>query len=84
MFFRQVIGTPMGFNPATFMANLFLYHYGKKYMCNLQKTNMFIARQFSNVFVFTDDLDPMNDNGEVEHSNLVIYPPELELGIENK
>ena len=30
--FRQIIGIPMGFNPAPFIANLFLYLYENRFM----------------------------------------------------
>ena len=33
--FRQVIGIPMGLDPAPFIANLFLYVYENRYMENL-------------------------------------------------
>ena len=42
--FKQIIGIPMGSDPAPFMANLFLYYY-------------------SNIFLFIDDLNAINDNG---------------------
>ena len=77
--FRQVIGIPMGSDPAPFMANLFLYHYESEWMKDLKKTNLITARKFSNTFRFIDDLNAMNDGGEFEKHFLEIYPPELEL-----
>lgn len=53
MFFRQLIGIPMGFDAALFIANLFLYFYEKKWL--LQKRDLQKARIFSNIFMFKDD-----------------------------
>ena len=77
--FRQVIGIPMGSDPAPFMANLFLYHYESKWLKELKKTNLLKARKFSNTFRFIDDLNAMNDGGLFEQHFKEIYPPELEL-----
>ena len=35
--FRQIIGIPMGSDPAPFIANLFLYIYENRFMTNLKK-----------------------------------------------
>ena len=77
--FRQVIGIPMGSDPAPFMANLFLYHYESKWLKELKKNNLILARKFSNTFRFIDDLNAMNDGGLFEQYFKDIYPPELEL-----
>ena len=54
LIFRQVIGIPMGSDPAPFMANLFLYHFESKWVKNLKKENLQKARRFSNTFRFID------------------------------
>ena len=77
--FRQVIGIPMGSDPAPFMANLFLYHFESKWLKDLKKTNLLHARKFSNTFRFIDDLNAMNDCGLFESHFHEIYPSELEL-----
>ena len=77
--FRQVIGIPMGSDPASFMANLFLYHYENKWLQEIKKTNLTVARKFSHTFRFIDDLNAMNDSGEFERHINYIYPEELEL-----
>ena len=41
------------------------------------------ARQLANVFRFIDDLTAINDDGEYEHIDKEIYPPEFELKKEN-
>ena len=81
--FRQIIGIPMGSDPAPFMANLFLYFYENKYLKELKKIDTSKARRFGNVFRYIDDLCAINDGGQFENSYKDIYPPELELKKEN-
>ena len=81
--FRQVIGIPMGSDPAPFMANLFLYYYENKWVRNLKKENLMKARKFSHTFRFIDDLIAINDNDQFLHSFKEIYPEELQLNLEN-
>lgn len=81
--FRQVIGIPMGTDPAPFMANLFLYHYERNYVLDLKKNNVHDARLFNNVFRFIDDLCALNDGGLFERHHKNIYPEEMELKKEN-
>ena len=80
--FRQVIGIPMGSDPAPFMANLFLYHYESKWVRNLKKSNIQKARKFSHTFRFIDDLLTINDDNLFLNNFSDIYPPELELNLE--
>ena len=81
--FQQIIGIPMGSDPAPFFANLFLYFYESTWLRQIQKTDIARARRFSNTFRFIDDLSTLNDGGEFSRSYHEIYPPELELGREN-
>ena len=81
--FQQVIGIPMGSDPAPFFANLFLYYYENRWLKNIQKTDIARARRLANNFRFIDDLAAINDGGEFSRSYLEIYPPELELSREN-
>ena len=83
LIFRQVIGIPMGSDPAPFMANLFLYFYESKWLESTKKHNLIKARKFSNVFRFIDDLCAINDDFEFRKNFKNIYPPELELKEEN-
>ena len=83
LIFRQVIGIPMGSDPAPFMANLFLYFYENKWLESTKKHSLYKARKFSNVFRFIDDLCAINDNLEFKNNFKNIYPPELELKQEN-
>ena len=81
--FQQVIGIPMGSDPAPFMANLFLYYYENKWIKNLKKVNLQKARKFCNTFRFIDDLLTINDNNEFLQSIHEIYPAELQLNLEH-
>ena len=83
LLFRQIIGIPMGSDPAPFMANLFLYYYENKWINKLKKSDIGRARRYSNIFRFIDDLSAFNDGGEFQNNYREIYPPELELGKEN-
>ena len=46
--YRQCIGIPMGTDCAPLVANLFLFYYEYKYMKNLIKTNLMLAKRSSN------------------------------------
>jgi hypothetical protein len=81
--FKQVIGIPMGSDPAPFMANLFLYYYESKFLKTYKMKNMANARKFNNIFRFIDDLIAINDDGLFEKNIKNIYPDELELKKEN-
>ena len=81
--FKQVIGIPMGSDPAPFMANLFLYYYESKFLKSYKLKNMGNARKFNNIFRFQDDLAAVNDDGEFDKNINNIYPEELELKKEN-
>ena len=55
--FRQIIGIPMGSDPAPFFANLFLFHYECEWIKKLAKNKKIgLARKFKNTFRFIDDL----------------------------
>jgi len=82
--FRQIIGIPIGSDPAPFFANLFLYVYESKFISNLLKTDPDRARKFRHIFRFIDDLIALNDDGEFSKSFREIYPPEMELKRENR
>ena len=82
--FRQIIGIPMGSDPAPFMANLFLYSYESKYVKELKTKDLFTARKFRHTFRFIDDLLAVNDDGEFGRCFEKIYPPELELKKEHE
>ena len=81
--FRQIIGIPMGSDPAPFFANLFLFHYESMWLKSIKNGQYGKARKFGNVFRFIDDLIAINDGGEFENNYLEIYPPELILKKEN-
>ena len=54
--YRQCIGIQMGTDCAPLVANLFLFHYEYKYMRNLIKCNLMLAKRFTNTMRYIDDL----------------------------
>jgi hypothetical protein len=81
--FKQVIGIPMGTDPAPFMANLFLYYYENKFMNELISKDKAAARKFGYIWRYIDDLNVVNDDKTFENNIHNIYPTELELKKEN-
>ena len=81
--FRQIVGIPMGSDPAPYFANLFLYCYESTWLNKMKKGNSLLARKFGSVFRYIDDLLAINDGGEFEKHYPEIYPSELELKKEN-
>ena len=81
--FCQIIGIPVGSDPAPFFANYFLYFYESKWMNELKKNDLIKARKLCNIFRFIDDLISINDGGKFESYYSNIYPEELQLGKEN-
>ena len=59
--FCQIIGIPMGSDPASFFANL----------------DLIKARKLCNIFRFINDLNPITDDGKFESSYSNIYLEEL-------
>ena len=84
LLFRQTIGMPMGFDPAPFFANLFLFFYEVQWIKLVKKSDYSRARRFLSTFRFIDDLISANDYGEFERSFKEIYPSELTLKKENE
>ena len=80
---RQIIGIPMGSDPAPFFANLFLYYYENQWVDKIKKVDINRARKYSKIFRFIDDLGAINDDGEFGSHFNEIYPPEMELTREN-
>ena len=81
--FQQIIGIPMGIDPAPFWANLFLYFYENKYIQSLISSGSKQAFLYHGIMRFIDDLCAINDNLEFNGSFKDIYPPELELKVEH-
>ena len=79
----RLLVIPMGSDPASFFANLFLYFYEKKWMNDLKKNDLIKARKLCNIFRFIDDLNSINDGEEFESNYSNIYPEELQLSKEN-
>ena len=81
--FRQIVGIPMGSDPAPYFANLFLYRYESTFLNKIKKDNNILARKFGKIYRFIDDLIALNDGSEFEKHFAQIYPTELELKKEN-
>ena len=82
--FLQIIGIPMGIDPAPFWANLYLYHYESEFVTRLSKSDRYRGFKFKNCFRFIDDACCINDSDEFEKSHKEIYPDELQLKCEHK
>ena len=67
-FFCQIIGIPMGSDPAPFFANLFLYYYEREWVNSIKKNDIIKARKLCNIFRFIDDLSAINDDNKFEHN----------------
>jgi len=81
---RQIIGIPMGIDPAPFWANLYLYYYEEKHVTFLIKTDPFHARLYRYAARFIDDQCNLNDSGQFKSACESIYPPELQVKCEHQ
>lgn len=79
----QVIGIPIGIDPAPFWANLFLYQYEQRYVTELIVEDRIKARHFHSTKRFIDDLCAINDGNLFQRVYKDIYPNELELKLEH-
>ena len=75
--YRQCIGIPMGMDYAPLVANLFLFYYEYKYMRNLIRSNLMLAKRFSNTMRYTDDLNNTSFHSAID--DIHVYPVELKL-----
>ena len=75
----QIIGIPMGIDPAPFWANLFLSSYESDFMNSLIREDKVKALHYHGSFRFIDDKCCINGSGEFGKSFTNIYPPSLEL-----
>ena len=82
--YKQTIGMPMGIDPAPPAANLYLHFYESKFMEKLTKTDYGKAKKYNNAERYIDDLNLINNDGELEVNIQNIYPEELILNKENK
>ena len=76
--YRQCVGIPMGTDCAPLLANLFLFYYEYKYVKNLIKNNIILAKKFNNTMRYIDDLLTLN-NTQFDAAIKDIYPQELQL-----
>ena len=80
----QIIGIPMGIDPAPFWANLYLYSYECEFMDDLIKKDKSKALSYHGSFRFIDDKCCINGSREFANSFSDIYPPSLELKLEHQ
>ena len=78
----QVIGIPMGSDPAPFFANLFVAHKEADWVKAQRKLGTINVPKINNSFRFIDDLLSLNYGSTLKHYK-DIYPTELELKKEN-
>jgi RecG-like helicase len=81
--FRQMIGIPMGSDPAPFFANLFIFHFECAWIKRTLTGDYGRVKQLNYTFRYIDDLIAINDNDEFEKSYEEIYPSALTLKKEN-
>ena len=79
----QVIGMPMGSDPAPFFANLFLAHKEADWVKTQRKLGTINVRKINNSFRFIDDLLSLNDGITFGKQCKDIYRTDLELKKEN-
>ena len=79
----QVIGIPVGSDPAPVSANLFLNHKQDDWVKVKRKLGTINVQKINNSSRFIDDLLSLNDDSTFENHCKNIYPTELELKKEN-
>ena len=79
----QVIGIPMGSDPAPFFANLFLTYKEADWLNVQRKLGTISARKINNSFWFINALLSLNDDSTLEKHYKDIYPTKLELTKKN-
>ena len=67
--FSQIIGIPMGIDPAPFWANLFLSYFESNHMDELIRTDIAQAKRYHGTYRFIDDLCTLNNNHQFENSH---------------
>ena len=77
--YKQIIGIPMGTQCASFLANLFLFHYEYEFLKTQTITNYHLCLKLNLTFRFQDDITTINDDGTFLKHYKDIYPPSLEL-----
>ena len=81
--YRQIVGFPMGVDPAPPGANLYLYYYESTYIEKLTKEDYGKAKRYNHTHRFIDDLNTMNNGGHLNQHKEEIYPKQLVLNKEN-
>ena len=76
---KHRICMPMGINPASFLANIFLYSYEEEYKLSLIFLNKIKARHFHLTKGFIHHLYTLNDGWKFGRAISDIYPKKLKL-----
>ena len=77
--FQQIVGTPMGRNCASLLADIFLYSYEAEFIQTLLSTGRKqFASRFNSTYRYIDDVLSIN-NPEFENYLGQMYPVELEI-----
>ena len=71
-------------DPASFMSNLFLFHYEEKWTRKTKRKDLTQAKKYSSMFRFLDDLASIDNGGEFERVYHEIYATELQLKRKNR
>ena len=79
----QVIGMPMGSEPARFFANFLLAHKEADWIKAQGNFETINVQKINNSFRFIDDLLSLNDGSTFEKHYKDIHPTNLELKKEN-
>ena len=82
--YHQIIGLPMGIDPAPPAANLYLYDHEFNWIEKLTKRDYGKAKKYNNAHRYIDDLSLVNNDGHLASNIPQIYPKELILNKENK
>ncbi len=61
-FYQQIKGIPMGTDCAPLLANLYLHYYEYKFIRNMMKEDIKLAKNFSNSSRYIDDLISINNS----------------------
>lgn len=72
--YQQVIGVPMGSDPAPFTANLYVYYHEDRWIWKTQRKRFVTTQKFGNIYHFTDDLAAVNYSREFEKAFHKMYP----------
>ena len=83
LYFRQVIGVPIGVDPGPYIANFTIWFYEFNFISSLYKSDYRRALKLNNTFRLIDDISTLNSDGVFQERYSKIYPSSLVLNKEN-